>query len=66
MSAPETELETQKRRPGTPLKLLLLVVAAAILGILAWTAFVVDEGGTPDGANLQVDGRTGEVEPASE
>lgn len=59
MSAPDTNLDKQKRRHAGPLggiRLSLIVVALLFAGFLAWT-FAQSDG--PEGAETQVDGRTG-------
>ncbi|TNF20760.1 MAG: hypothetical protein EP318_09705 [Rhodobacteraceae bacterium] len=59
MSAPDTNLEKQKRRHKGPLagiKLGLAVVALLFAGFLVWT-FAQSDG--PEGAETQIDGRTG-------
>lgn len=67
MSAPQTNLEKQKRRHRGPLigiTLGLLFVA----GIFLWMfGTVAEEGQPPQGAETQIDGRTGEqTTPATE
>lgn len=61
MSAPDTNLEKQKRRHKGPLggiRLALLFAALLFVGFLIWTFAQGDE---PEGADAQVDGRTGEI-----
>lgn len=61
MSAPDTNLEKQKRRHKGPLggmKLVLGLVALLFAAFVIWS-FAASDG--PEGAETQVDGRTGEV-----
>lgn len=61
MSAPDTNLEKQKRRHKGPLggmKLVLGLVALLFAAFLIWTVAASDG---PEGAETQVGGRTGEV-----
>lgn len=61
MSAPNTNTETQVKRHKGPLwgmALVGLFVAGMFLALAAWVA---DDGGVPEGAETQIDGRTGAV-----
>lgn len=61
MSSPDTNLEKQKRRHAAPLRGIIAAVGFAVAllaGLLIWT---VSDGGEPEGADTQVDGRTGTV-----
>lgn len=63
MSAPETNVEKQgKRHKGSLLGIGAVVVFALVL-FAAMMGYLADEGGTPEGAETQIDSRTGaEVE----
>ena len=65
MSAPDTNTETQKKRHRGPLIGIAAVVLVAILGYFAMTTWLVEEGGVPAGADVVIDGRTGEAEPVN-
>lgn len=61
MSAPDTNIKTQQKR-HKPALLGILFAVALVLGLLfAFVTFVVDQGGAPEGANAQIDGRTGAI-----
>ena len=60
MSAPQTNIEKQKKFHRTPLFGILAVVVVALLLFFALGTFVAEDGGTPEGAAVQIDGRTGE------
>lgn len=60
MSAPDTNVEKEKRRHKPALnaiRLSLIVAAGLLIGFLGWT-FGQSDG--PEGAQTQIDGRTGE------
>ena len=61
MSAPDTDPEKQAKRHRPSLIGMGIVVVLALAMLLALITFVVDRGGAPEGAEEQVDGRTGEV-----
>lgn len=65
MSAPDTNVPTQARRHSAPIWGIGLaaVFGAAIGGLVAVTA--ISNGDAPEGAATQVDGRTGQEEPAN-
>ena len=61
MSSPNTNLEKQKRHhagPITGMGLGLAFAGALFIALIAWTVF---QGGEPEGAEVQIDGRTGEA-----
>lgn len=63
MSAPRTNIETQKRWHRAPIIGMAAVVIFA-LGLLFWQMVMVAEEGTPaDSGADQIDGRTGETVP---
>ena len=66
MSAPDTNVEKQEKKHKAPLGGMIAVVAFALLLLLGLVFFVFGNGEEPDAAGAQVDGRTGEVAPASE
>lgn len=61
MSAPDTDPEKQAKRHRPSLIGMGAVVALALVLLIALISVVVDRGGTPEGAEEQVDGRTGEI-----
>lgn len=64
MSAPNTDVEKQEKKHSTPLIGMAAVVLFALLllgGLMMWTS---GNGNDPEGAETQVDGRTGVEEPA--
>ncbi len=65
MSAPQTNIETQKRRHRGPIIGIIAVVVFA-LGLLFVQMMNVAKDGTPvDSGAAQIDGRTGETVPDS-
>ena len=60
MSPPDTNLEKQRRRHWGPLLGIGLVALFGIALILFWITGLVEEGGEPQGAEVQIDGRTGD------
>ncbi|MDO9581825.1 MAG: hypothetical protein Q7J24_01745 [Desulfomicrobium sp.] len=60
MSAPQTNLEKQKRRHRGPLIGMIVVVLAVGLYYLWWVGYEVAESDPPQGSQIQIDGRTGE------
>jgi hypothetical protein len=64
MSAPETNIETQKKKHKGPLVGIVGAVIFAAVLFVALLAYVSDQGGTPEGADVQIDGRTGAEVPA--
>ena len=64
MSAPETNIETQKRRHRGPLIGMIVVVIFAVGLIVWWMLEQTALSEPPQGSTTQIDGRTGEaVEP---
>ena len=61
MSAPDTDPEKQVKRHRPSLIGIAAVVALALVLLFAFVTFVVDRGGVPEGAEEQIDGRTGDV-----
>lgn len=66
MSAPQTNIEKQHRRHRGPIIGMIFAVIAVGLGYLWWVTYEVAESNPPEGAQTQIDGRTGaEVPPAN-
>jgi len=66
MSAPDTDVEKQSKRHRPAL---IGIVAAAVFGVLMMivlTLFVFARGDEPEGADVQIDGRTGIAEEVEE
>lgn len=63
MSASKTNIETQKRRHAGPLVGMAVVVAIVILAFVGWLIVTARDGTAPQGADVQIDGRTGEPAP---
>lgn len=61
MSAPQTDPEKQAKRHRPSLLAIAIVVAFALVLLFALITVVVDRGGAPQGADEQIDGRTGDV-----
>jgi hypothetical protein len=66
MSNSEHSLDRQKRRHAGPLIGMALVVMVAIAGLVWWLGYEVAEAPAPEGAEAQVDGRTGDVVPVED
>ncbi len=64
MSAPKTDLDTQEKRHRGPLRGMAGVVIFALLLLAGLMFYVSSSGNTPDGAPVQIDGRTGAEVPA--
>lgn len=64
MSAPNTDPKKEVKRHRPSLVAIIGSVVLALALLLAFLTFVVERGNTPDGADTQIDGRTGA--PASE
>jgi hypothetical protein len=60
MSPPDTNIEKQKRRHWAPLWGIGLALVFALGLFVWWITYVVDEGNEPEGADVQIDGATGE------
>jgi hypothetical protein len=63
MSAPQTNIEKQKRRHRGPLIGMVAVVAFALTLLVWWLGYEVSESDPPQGSETQIDGRTGEQVP---
>lgn len=61
MSAPDTDPEKQVKRHRPSLIGIGVVVVLALAMLLALITYVADRGGTPEGAEQQIDGRTGDI-----
>lgn len=61
MSAPETNIEKQQNRHKPALIGIGGAVTAALILLGAFLTFTVWQGGAPQGAEAQIDGRTGEI-----
>jgi len=61
MSAPETNIEKQQNRHKPALLGIGGAVIVALLLLVAFITFTIWQGGAPQGAEAQVDGRTGEI-----
>lgn len=64
MSAPKTDLDKQEKRHRGPLRGMAIVVIFALVLLAALMTWVSSDGGVPEGADVQIDGRTGAEEPA--
>lgn len=62
MSAPDTNTEKQEDRHKAPLGGMALAVIFAGVLLIGLVIFLIVGGNTPEGADVQVDGRTGAVE----
>ncbi len=62
MSAPHTDIEKQAEKHRGPLRGMFAVVLFALLLLLVLAFWVFGRGGTPEGAQTQVQTGTGEVE----
>ncbi|MDR7125053.1 hypothetical protein [Pseudotabrizicola sp. 4114] len=60
MSAPQTNIEKQKRRHRGPLIGMIVVVLAVGLGYLWWVGYEVAESDPAQGSQTQIDSRTGD------
>lgn len=60
MSSPNTNLEKQQDRHKGPLTGIAGVLIFAGVLFIALTGWTVYQGGEPEGAKVQIDGRTGE------
>lgn len=65
MSAPKTDLDKQQKRHRGPLRGMAFIVIFALVLLAALMTWISSDGGTPEGADVQIDGRTGAAEPAS-
>ncbi|ODM41187.1 hypothetical protein [Cereibacter johrii] len=62
MSASDNDIEKQKRRHRGPLIGIAVVVIFALGYMVWWFGHEVSEGTAPQGSDVQIDGRTGEVD----
>ncbi|MFA5581667.1 MAG: hypothetical protein WDA25_06915 [Paracoccaceae bacterium] len=62
MSSPKTDIRTQRRRHRGPLIGMAVVVLFGVLLIVYWLFEEAAEADPPAGAEVQIDGRTGEPE----
>lgn len=60
MSAPKTNVETERKRHGGVLRGLAAVVIFAALLFAAFLMWTAEEGETPVEPDTQIDGRTGD------
>ncbi len=61
MSAPDTNIEKQQTRHRPSLMGIGLAVAFAAILLVVFLGWVFANGNVPDGAERQIDGRTGAV-----
>lgn len=66
MSAPDTDTEKQARQHRGPLTGMFMAVIFAGLLLVGLVVYLFARGGTPEGAAVQVDGRTGEAEATAD
>ena len=62
MSAPDTNTEKQAEKHKASLSGMALAVGGGVLLLILLMVFVILGGDDPEGADVQIDGRTGEVE----
>lgn len=65
MSAPKTDLDKQEKQHRGPLRGMALVVAFALALLVVLMIWISYNGNEPEGAETQIDGRTGAEEPAA-
>ncbi|MDF0599900.1 hypothetical protein P1J78_04060 [Psychromarinibacter sp. C21-152] len=63
MSAPNTNMERQKRHHWAPLAGIALVILFAVAMGAYYLGYLAAEGNDPGEPAAHIDGRTGEVEP---
>lgn len=61
MSAPNTDPEKQVKRHRPSLVAIAAAAGLALVLLVGLLTFIADDGGTPEGAESQIDGRTGDV-----
>ncbi len=61
MSAPETNIEKQKKRHRGPLIGLAIAAVFVVLILGYYIVNLVAQGSNPEGADVLIDGRTGET-----
>ncbi|WP_116597275.1 hypothetical protein [Primorskyibacter marinus] len=64
MSAPQTNVETQEKNHRPALGAMKFAVGAALVLFIVFVIWMFAAGDDPEGAETQIDGRTGEVEQA--
>ncbi|MFN4130663.1 MAG: hypothetical protein ACK4GC_12750 [Paracoccaceae bacterium] len=64
MSAPQTNIEKQKRRHRGPLIGMIVAVIAVVIGFVWWLGYEVTESDPVVSPQGQIDGRTGDQVPA--
>ena len=64
MSAPQTNVETQAKRHRPALFGISSVLVYSTILLAAFLIFVTVRGGEPEGAETQIDSRTGDEVPA--
>lgn len=65
MSAPDTNIDRQKRRHRGPLVGMAAVILFATAIGAYYLGYLATEGSTPGEPEVQIDGRTGEAEPVN-
>jgi hypothetical protein len=61
MSAPDTNIQTQKRQHRGPLAGMQVVVAFALILLMVFVGWIWFQSDGPEGAEFQIDGRTGAI-----
>ena len=61
MSAPDTNLTTQKRNHRGPLWGIVTTASLALLLLIAFVVWTVDQGNTPGTSEAEIDATTGAV-----
>ena len=65
MSAPQTNIERQERRHATPIfGIAAAVIFGVVVGFFLSTGTAIFKADEPNGAPVQIDGRTGAAEVA--
>lgn len=64
MSAPKTDLDKQEKRHRGSLRGMAVVVGFALLLLVVLLFWTSSNGNTPEGADTQIDARTGAEVPA--
>ncbi|MFZ3584588.1 hypothetical protein ACOI1H_20860 [Loktanella sp. DJP18] len=65
MSAPKTDVEKQEKQHRGPLRGMAGVVGFALFLLVILVIWISFNGNEPEGAETQIDGRTGIEEPAA-
>lgn len=66
MSAPDTDTEEQEKRHKPTLMGMAAAVGFALILLFVLIVWVVGQGNEPEGADVVIDGRTGEAEIVDE